>query len=209
MTAGVALASEYDIPARSGDAEITVRSSRFVARVERASSREAAMSVVARVAGLHPRARHHCWAYRAGAPGVGDGGSSDDGEPAGTAGRPILAAIQQRGMGDTVLVVSRYFGGVKLGAGGLARAYAQAAHEVLSDLALARHKPYCTANLRLDFSREHAVREWLADREGMVESVHYGDGVGMRLSLPAADAAALNAFCAAQGIICEVNGGAD
>jgi uncharacterized YigZ family protein len=197
MTAG------YDVPAEPGDAEISVRHSRFVARAERAASRAEAMAAVARAEQAHPRARHHCWAFWAGDPGAGEAGSSDDGEPSGTAGRPILEVIQHHGMGDVVIVVSRYFGGIKLGAGGLIRAYARAGQAVLSQVPVARYQPHCLAELTLDFAHEHAVRQWLNGRSGAVEAVAYAQGVTMRLSVPLSDMDALSAFCDARGITCE------
>ena len=104
---------------------LEVRHSRFLAQGVAAASPTAALSFVARVS--DPDATHNCWAYRIGA----EYRSSDDGEPSGTAGRPILAAIDGQGYDQVVVVVTRWYGGIKLGAGGLVRAYGGAAAECL------------------------------------------------------------------------------
>lgn len=104
---------------------LEVKHSRFIAQAAPATSPEAAMAFLARVA--DPGATHNCWAYRIGP----EYRSSDDGEPAGTAGRPILAAIEGQRCDQVVAVVTRWYGGIKLGAGGLVRAYGGAAAECL------------------------------------------------------------------------------
>jgi uncharacterized YigZ family protein len=104
---------------------LEVRHSRFLVHAAAAAAPEAALAFLARVA--DPAATHNCWAYRIGS----ETRSSDDGEPAGTAGRPILAAIEGQGYDQVMVVVTRWFGGIKLGAGGLVRAYGGAAAECL------------------------------------------------------------------------------
>lgn len=111
----------------AGPATLTleVKHSRFIAHATPVATPDAALAFIARVG--DPDATHNCWAYR-----IGSGyRSSDDGEPAGTAGRPILAAIDGQGYDQVVVVVTRWFGGIKLGAGGLVRAYGGAAAECL------------------------------------------------------------------------------
>lgn len=104
---------------------LEVKHSRFIAQAAPAVSPQAALAFLAQVA--DPDATHNCWAYRIGA----EYRSSDDGEPAGTAGRPILAAIEGQGCDQVMVVVTRWYGGIKLGAGGLVRAYGGAAAECL------------------------------------------------------------------------------
>ncbi|WP_052462644.1 IMPACT family protein [Nigerium massiliense] len=109
------------------EAEIEVRRSRFIATVARADSEEAARAVVADVRGAFPDARHHCSAFIVEVPGAQPvERSSDDGEPAGTAGMPMLETLRGAGLTQVVAVVTRYFGGVLLGTGGLVRAYSDA-----------------------------------------------------------------------------------
>ena len=114
-----------DTLATTATLETEVKHSRFIARAAPATTPEAALAFV-HSAG-EPAATHNCWAYRIG----GEYRSSDDGEPSGTAGRPILAAIDGQGYDQVVVVVTRWFGGIKLGAGGLVRAYGGAAAECL------------------------------------------------------------------------------
>jgi uncharacterized YigZ family protein len=111
--------------------EVKVRGSRFIGYGSPVENREGAESYVKEISKRHHDATHHCFAYRV---GVGDASSfrtSDGGEPSGTAGRPILEAIDGRELTNTVCVVTRYFGGSKLGTGGLARAYGQCAAKTL------------------------------------------------------------------------------
>jgi uncharacterized YigZ family protein len=116
------MSAEYDTIAVPVEAEIEISRSRFIARLERVSNEAQAREVIARVRGEHPRARHHCSAFVLGHDGRVQR-SNDDGEPSGTAGSPMLDALVSSGLSDVVAVVTRYFGGVLLGAGGLTRAY--------------------------------------------------------------------------------------
>ncbi|WP_449283019.1 YigZ family protein [Leucobacter sp.] len=116
------MSAEYETIAVPVDAEIEISRSRFIARLERAADEAQARAAIARVRAEHPRARHHCSAFVLGADGRVQR-SNDDGEPSGTAGAPMLDALVSSGLSDVVAVVTRYFGGVLLGAGGLTRAY--------------------------------------------------------------------------------------
>lgn len=111
-----------DTIARPVETEIEVSRSRFLTRLERVESEQAAREVIASVRGQHPRARHHCSAFVTG-PQLQTRRSNDDGEPSGTAGAPMLDVLVAAELSDVVAVVTRYFGGVLLGAGGLTRAY--------------------------------------------------------------------------------------
>lgn len=104
--------------------EDVIRRSRFIATFARASSTEEARDFLERIRAEHAQATHNCWAYVAGEPGsTAQVGASDDGEPKGTAGRPMLTALLHSGVGEVAVVVTRYFGGILLGTGGLVRAY--------------------------------------------------------------------------------------
>ncbi|MEV8338820.1 YigZ family protein [Leucobacter sp. NPDC077196] len=113
---------EYETIAAAVEAEQEISRSRFLVRLERVETEPAARDVIARVRAEHPRARHHCSAFVLGPDGRVQR-SNDDGEPSGTAGAPMLDALVSAGLSDVVAVVTRYFGGVLLGAGGLTRAY--------------------------------------------------------------------------------------
>jgi uncharacterized YigZ family protein len=118
-------------PAGVVTAELRVKRSLFIGTLAPCGSAEAAREVLARVEGSHKDANHNCWAYRLD-PDSGTAHSSDDGEPAGTAGKPIFAAIRQSGMFNVMIVVTRYFGGIKLGVRGLIDAYGQTAADAAS-----------------------------------------------------------------------------
>jgi uncharacterized YigZ family protein len=111
-----------------GEREIVIQKSRFIAQVDRAKNEEEAKAFVQRIKKRHWNATHNCSAYVIGE-GNGIQKANDDGEPGGTAGVPILEVLLKKGLRDTVVVVTRYFGGIKLGAGGLIRAYGRAAAE--------------------------------------------------------------------------------
>ncbi len=201
------MSAAYPVPGTTLEREIEIKKSRFIACVARAESRDAAMALLDARRGLHPQARHHCWAYLLGNPEAASSAAmSDDGEPSGTAGRPILNVIQHKGLGDVAVVVTRYFGGIKLGAGGLVRAYAGATEAVLAAVPVARHVDRLAADLTLDFAHEHGVRHWAESHGAEVEEVSYGERVRVRLSIEQALVAELQAFCDAHGILLHLNG---
>lgn len=117
--------TSYDTVRGLTSSEITIKRSTFLAYLQPCSSKEQAMQQVEQLRSLHRDAVHHCYAWRIGSRGW-DYRMSDDGEPSGTAGKPLLFALQRAKLSDVLLVVVRYYGGVKLGVGPLARAYAQA-----------------------------------------------------------------------------------
>ncbi len=126
------MSQAYLVPAASAEVEDVVRRSRFITRAGRATCREDARRFVRETRNLVPGATHYCWAYNAGPPGsTADVGMSDAGEPRGTAGMPMLTTLLHSGVGEVVAVCARHFGGVKLGTGGLARAYAGGVKNVL------------------------------------------------------------------------------
>jgi uncharacterized YigZ family protein len=127
----------YPIPAQPTQVEQTIKRSRFISDIAHAPTRAAAVAFIQLVKTRQPEARHHCWAYIAGHPEHSvERASSDDGEPQGTAGKPMLNVLQHKGIGEVVVVVSRYFGGIKLGAGGLVRAYSSAVQQAMDALTL-------------------------------------------------------------------------
>lgn len=189
------------VPAAEAEAEIEIKKSRFIARAARAESREQAMAVIEQARADYPDARHHCWAYLIGDPDATvNAASNDDGEPGGTAGKPIFNVIQHKGIGDIVVVVIRYFGGIKLGAGGLVRAYSGATEAVLSQLPLTERQPHARRCLRLDFAKEQLLRHWAQEHNAEVLGVDYGQAVVMKLDVPEPALAELAAFCQAQGV---------
>ncbi len=178
-------ADGYCVPSDAVESEIVIKKSRFISRVAYASDRDQAQHWLARARADYPDARHHCWAYRLGSPQTPRSQAfSDDGEPGGTAGKPILNVLQHQPVGDVMLIVIRYFGGTKLGAGGLVRAYSQAAQTAMEQLSCRVLRPHQAIQLHCDFAQEQFLRHWFASREGSIIAVDYAEAVIMQVSLP-------------------------
>lgn len=193
--------SGYPIPAEDRERETEVRKSRFIARVHAVRDRQQAMDRLAQARQDHPGASHHCWAYVLGRPGAAtSAATNDDGEPSGTAGKPILNVIEHKGIGDVLVIVVRYFGGVKLGAGGLVRAYAGATEAVLGDLPLRHETPQVHCRLVLDFPDEQPLRHWLDQHDGTLLDIRYQERVTVEVAIPSTQHDALIDFTGAQGI---------
>lgn len=159
-----------------------IKGSRFVTRVDRAATVEGAQEVVAQARAAWPDATHHCWAWR------GEGRDAwryaDDGEPAGSAGRPILAAIDGRSLAEVVVVVVRWFGGTKLGVGGLVRAYGDAAAEAL-EAAGRIFEPFTTRlAVRFGYGLSGPVQAVLTAHGVAPEVADYGTEVCLHLRVP-------------------------
>lgn len=161
-------------------AEIEIKKSRFLARVEPVAGKAAVQARLNELRDQHPDARHLCFAFLAG----GDSGMSDDGEPSGTAGKPIFNVLGHKGLDDVLAVVVRYFGGVKLGAGGLARAYGAAVSSALDGADTVTVEPWRELELTLPFALESEVRRLLARTGVAPASVDYGEVVRLTVSLP-------------------------
>ena len=184
--------SSYDIPAAEHRFEFEVKRSQFISYAARAADRESAEEFIRGIRGRHPQARHVCWAYIAGAPSTTVMSMSDDGEPGGTAGRPMLKVLQHSGLGEIVVAVVRYFGGIKLGPGGLQRAYSDAVSGVLEDLPRKRLVRREHLRLRFDYALESAVRYVLGRYDVEDLQADYAEQVSMSLRIASAEQAA---FC--------------
>lgn len=149
----------FPVPAANVRVEDRVEKSRFIASVARAESAAGARAFVDALRREFPDATHHCFAFVAGPPGsTAAVGSSDDGEPSGTAGRPMLSVLLNSGVGEIVVVVTRYFGGIKLGTGGLVRAYTAAVQHALRELATVEHVDWIEARVVISYPQVDAVR---------------------------------------------------
>jgi uncharacterized YigZ family protein len=187
---------DYPVPAGYLERETEVKKSRFIARVAPVSSRDEVKAWLERAHKDHPDARHICWAYQIGRPGsAAEAAMNDDGEPSGTAGKPILNVIQHKDMGDVLVMVIRYFGGIKLGAGGLVRAYAGAAESVLSAVGRVVQKAVVDTRVTLSFADEQPLRHWCEVHGATLDSVDYGSSVHARLSVPENVIGEFGAFC--------------
>ncbi len=180
--------SDYTVPNTPLETEYEVKKSRFITLLEPVDNREQAMACLANTKQRFPDARHHCWAYLIGNPNQPSFvAMSDDGEPSGTAGKPILNVLQHKGVGDIMLIVVRYFGGIKLGAGGLVRAYSSAAQQAM-DVVITKDKIFLSEVVLLgDFSLEQSIRHWLSGHEGDIVSVNYAEQVSIRVTLRESD----------------------
>ncbi len=189
--------ASYQQPAALVETTLEVKKSRFIAWLCPAASREAAMEHLARAQDHYPDARHHCWAYLLGAPHQPlTMASSDDGEPSGTAGKPILNVMQHKPVGDAMVIVSRYFGGIKLGAGGLVRAYSQAAQQAYDAGCFILHEATTECTITCGFHNEQSLRHWLEMYDGQVVEAHYGAEVQLSVAVPESHEKALRNWCA-------------
>ncbi|MDQ7066307.1 MAG: YigZ family protein [candidate division KSB1 bacterium] len=165
--------------------EYRAKDSRFIARLQGVSSRDQAEAAVHDIAQTHPDATHHCYAYRLGAGDRCIFRADDAGEPAGTAGRPILQALETRKVSDAVLVVTRYFGGTKLGIGGLIRAYGAAAFAALDAARLVHVIPKIELDMIFDYQETGMVHHVLNQFRAKVLSQDFSEQTRMRISIQA------------------------
>lgn len=176
----------YPIPKDTVETLYEIKKSKFIAQASYAADREQAMAVLKAVKARYPDARHHCWAYTLGSPSSPTSAAmSDDGEPSGTAGKPILNVLQHKDVGDIIIVVTRYFGGIKLGAGGLVRAYSAAAQQAIDELTVEQQVDLFTLQVTSDFKHEQFVRHLVTQHNGDINNVAYSENVSMTIALPA------------------------
>lgn len=170
--------------ARNGEAEVEVKRSRFLCTLVRVEDETGARAVVDRLRRQHWDARHHCSAFVLGPPGPGQvERSSDDGEPAGTAGAPMLEVLRGRGVSDAVAVVTRWFGGTLLGAGGLVRAYGDAVRAGLDATGTLRRELVRELTLEVGHADAGRVESELRARGVAVLDTSYADRVVLRLGV--------------------------
>ena len=172
--------SSYLTIARDGEATIEVKRSKFLATVQRVETEADARALVERLRKEHWDARHHCSAFVLG-PDAGVQRSNDDGEPAGTAGAPMLEVLRGRGVSDVAVVVTRWFGGVLLGAGGLVRAYGDAVAAGLDEVGLLERRLVEEWTLELDHADAGRVEGDLRARGFEVLDVAWADRVSLLL----------------------------
>ena len=173
--------TEYYIPSGVSRTEFTEKRSRFISRVWPVDSEEQARARIEETKKQHYDARHNCWCYQI------RGGAvrySDDGEPQGTAGQPMLNVFQREGVENVCCVVTRYFGGILLGAGGLVRAYAQSAKDALDAAGISVVRRWVAMELPCDYGRFESMRREVLSFGGVVENVDYGADVVLSCLLP-------------------------
>jgi uncharacterized YigZ family protein len=182
----------YRIPARIHRTEITIVNSHFITTIGRAGTADAAKAFIASVRQEMPDASHHVYAFRAGYGNSVTEGMSDDGEPSGTAGPPILAVLRGADIGDIVVVITRFFGGTKLGTGGLVRAYTESAQTGLSALPTEEKIPKVTVGIELSYSLYERVRLLITRYNGKIDDEQFSGDVTLIATFPAHEAAAFN-----------------
>jgi uncharacterized YigZ family protein len=181
----VAPPRRYSVPAKVARVEDRIEHSRFIATLGRADSVDAARERIEAVRAEFPDATHHCFAYVVGPPGsTGATAASDAGEPPGTAGRPMLAVLLNSGVGDVVAVVTRYFGGVKLGKGGLVRAYTGAVQHALRALPLAERVDEVGLRATVPYAAIEAVRRSVEHEGGRIVEETFASDVTLAMRVP-------------------------
>ncbi|MFJ7669500.1 YigZ family protein [Lysinibacillus sp. NPDC097195] len=165
-----------------GESEIIISKSRFLTYIERAETEEDAMMFIERIKKMHHNATHNCSAYI-----IGEHDhiqkANDDGEPSGTAGVPMLEVLKKQGLKDTVVVVTRYFGGIKLGGGGLIRAYGKATTEGLLAAQVVERKLHHLMKIEIDYTWLGKVENELRNSIYSLEEIRYLEGVEIVVSV--------------------------
>ena len=173
--------TEYYIPTKRSEVRLVEKRSEFIGRVWRVESEEEARACIEATRKHDHAANHHCWCYI-----IKDGPTrySDDGEPQGTAGQPMLNVFQREGIENVCCVVTRYFGGILLGAGGLVRAYTQSAKDALDAAGVSVVRRWVAMELPCSYNQFETVRREVTAFDGVVENIDYGADVVLSALLP-------------------------
>lgn len=176
----------YEIPAVAlTETEETIKKSRFITYIAHTIGSEAAKQFIQTIRQQHPTARHHCWAFVAGAPNDSQQlGFSDDGEPAGTAGKPMLAQLMGSGLGEVTAIVVRYYGGIMLGTGGLVKAYGGGVRMALKQTERQRKVPKQIYRLTCQYAQLAEVERILSRFYGEVIETHFTSEIEATIALP-------------------------
>lgn len=177
--------TDFLIPEKTIKFEQSIKKSRFIAYLAHAPTSDAAHQFIESIRTDYPDARHVCWAFLAGAPNNTTNVScSDDGEPAGTAGKPMLNVLQHSGVGEIVAVVVRYFGGIKLGTGGLVRAYSSSVSEAMKNLPTQRQVELLDFRLQCAYALEDSVRHLLGQFSAEIANAEYHEQLMLHCQCP-------------------------
>ena len=176
--------------------ELVIRKSRFIGCVQPVADRAAAQAVVAQLRAQHPQAAHVCWALLAG----GQSAANDDGEPGGTAGRPMLEVLRHQELEGVLATVVRYFGGVKLGAGGLVRAYTDTVAQALLQAQKVQLQKQLALACSVGYAQEGWLRRELEQAGAVLGEVKHGSDVEVAFTLPEDRARELEARLAGRGV---------
>lgn len=177
------MGNHYFTPEKDFKTEICIKNSRFLANLLPADSSQIGLEKIKHLRSQYKSASHHCWAVRIGAGDACVFRYDDDGEPAGTAGRPILQALETRDVSNALLVVTRYFGGTKLGIGGLIRAYSAASFAVLDCAALTKVQPKTLLALEFEYAFTKSVQKCISLFDAQITKENYSDRVELHLTV--------------------------
>lgn len=165
---------------------LDIKKSRFIGLVYPVAGRPEALAIVDRIWSEHPEATHVCWALLAG----GHSAAADDGEPSGTAGRPMLEVLRHQELERVLAVVIRYFGGIKLGAGGLVRAYTDSVAQALLNAEKIPLRDMATLTAQVSYPLEGMMRRLIQQAGATLAEVNHGSVVTLRFTLPTEEAEA-------------------
>jgi uncharacterized YigZ family protein len=178
------LRNDYKTVKGYGESELIIQKSRFITYVNRAETEQEAQAFIDDIKNKHKNANHNCSAYM-----IGEHDNiqkaNDDGEPSGTAGFPMLEVLKKQGLKDTVVVVTRYFGGIKLGGGGLIRAYGKATTEGISAAQLVERKLHYLMKVSIDYTWLGKVENEIRSSEYPLDRIDYAESVEINIFTPA------------------------
>ena len=177
----------YAVPVGPAEVELRFRNSRFIGTTGPVSTVEEARAYIQRVRDQYPDASHHVYAFAVGFGASVTHGMSDDGEPSGTAGRPVLVVLQGAAMGDLAVVVTRYFGGTKLGTGGLVRAYTATAQAVLAEVVTAIKTTRITVAMSMGYGDFDVCRSVIERMDAEVLTEDFGERVQVSVRVAEAE----------------------
>ena len=180
--------SDFRVPYGPAETEFTEKRSRFIGHLLPVETEEQAREFIAQMKKKYYDARHNCWCYLIRSDLLRYG---DDGEPQGTAGQPMLNVFRRENVTNVVCVVTRYFGGILLGAGGLTRAYSKSARDALAAAGVAEMGLWAAAEIPCPYALFERVKGEIATLDGTVDEAEYGADIRLKVSLPAEDTAAL------------------
>lgn len=176
--------SKYKVPAETVVVSQEIKKSKFIATVGRVINMDSARHFIDKVSSEYSDASHNCYAFIAGNPfSTTDIGFGDDGEVSGTAGMPMLNILQHKKIGEIVAVVTRYFGGTKLGTGGLVRAYSSSLQIALDELKLVDYVPLKSGNITFSYEYENAIRNILSMMKVEINDVKYSDKINILIDV--------------------------
>lgn len=177
----------YNIPAAQHRSEELIKRSQFITTLAHIANADEANAFIATIKKEFPDASHNCWAYVAGKPGdTASIGMSDDGEPHGTAGKPMLNVLLHSDIGEIAAVVTRYFGGTKLGPGGLVKAYSGSVKNALEDITVLQKKQMTSLKLVFAYPHVNAIKLLIESYNGKLIEEQYEENILMNIEIPEA-----------------------